>query len=116
VPQDEDGETKVAAVTGTITVIIEFLAPVKVVKLKFAKKAPAKKTEAAEEAKPKPASKAPAKKATPKKGKTTKPQPEEDDLGIDGAEPILDDADLDTEEAVLPPKVETTEGDEEINI
>lgn len=111
VPQDEDGEEKSSKVEGTVTVIVEVPAPPKPKKVAKPKKAAPKKAtkpkakEAAEEAP------APAK---PKAKKAAKPkaEPAEDDLGIEGAEPVSDD-DLDTEEAVLPPKVDTDAGDDD---
>lgn len=124
IPQDEDGDEKTANVDGAITLIIEVPAPKKApakkkpaAKKAAPKKAPAKKAETTEETKPA-AKKAPAKEkpAAKKAPAKAKPEPEEDDLGIDGAEPVLDDTDLDTEEAVLPPNVKSDEGEEEVDI
>lgn len=104
-------DAKLAAVDGTVNLVIEVPAPEKP---KPAKKAPAKKAAAA-----KPAKKASTKKAAPaedaEEAKPAKKSRAKADLGIEGAEEVGEDDEV----AILPPKVSSDEDvpdDEEVDI
>lgn len=114
----EDGEddTKLSVTGGTVNLVIELPAPEKPAKAKPAKKAatkkaPAKKAKADDAEEAKPAKKAKAKPAAEKPAKKAKAKPP-----VEGAEEVEDD---DSEEAVLPPKVDSDPGvpdDDDVDI
>jgi ParB family chromosome partitioning protein len=124
---DGDDAIKLAAVDGTISIVIEVPAPEKP---KPVKKAAAKKAPAAAKVEPKidaePAKKPAAKKAAAKKTAKPAAKPpvaDEDenisanDIDIDGAEEVTSEG-QDDEPAIMPPKVEseTVGDDEEVDI
>jgi len=106
---DGEGEDaiKVAAVDGTITIVVEVPAPVKAdpVVAAAAKKPAAKKTPAAKKpaaAKKGAAKKPAAEKAAPEPAADENISADDDDLGIDGAEELTSE-NQDDEVAILPP-------------
>ena len=119
-----DDDVKLAAVDGTITILIEVPAPEKAAapaKKKAAKKPaekPAKKSapKPAEEPESPPAPAKTAKKAVKKgKDKAKKAKKPADDLGIEGATAVSDDG-IDDEPAMLPPVVHSDDIEEEVDI
>lgn len=120
IPAEEgEDDNKVSTIDGTINLVIEVPAPVKKKPKAKAKsaKTPALKKAAKEAAEEATAEAKPKAKAAAKKSKA-KAKPADDDIGIEGAEPVSSEGE-DDELAMVPPKVASdpdVPDDEEVDI